>query len=98
VRFHQGSNFPKQALSLDCCRGDNDTIFGGDGEVDYLVGGGMHDVILGEEGPDLVFGDHALIIFDVDVSHKLKYARTTNHSCAGGNDTIFLGGGDVSER
>ena len=98
MRFHQGSNFPKQALSLDCCRGDNDTIFGGDGEVDYLVGGGMHDVILGEEGPDLVFGDHALIIFDVDVSHKLKYARTTNHSCAGGNDTIFLGGGDVSER
>ena len=98
MSYHQGSDFPKQALSLDCCLGNNDTIFGGAGEVDYLVGGGMHDVIHGQEGPDLVFGDHALIVFDVDVSYKLNYARTTNQSCAGGNDTIFLGGGDVSER
>lgn len=56
----------------------------------------MNDVIEGQAGPDLVFGDHAFITFDDTVSHKLKYARTTNHSCSGGDDFIDLGDGDVS--
>lgn len=85
-------------MSIDCCLGDDDTIFGGDGEVDYLVGGALNDAIKGEDGPDLVFGDHAFITFDKNESHKLRYARTTNHSCSGGNDIMDLGVGDVSHK
>ena len=56
----------------------------------------MNDIIAGQDGPDLVFGDHAFITFDKNVSHKLRYARTTNHTCSGGDDKIDLGDGDVS--
>ena len=68
---------------------------GGAGSVDYLIGGGFNDTIEGNDGMDLVFGDHAFLTFYEDESHRLRYARTINHSCSGGFDTIDLGSGDV---
>lgn len=35
---------------------------------------------------DLVFGDHAEIYLNESVSHQLDFAKTTNHSCGGGNE------------
>jgi Ca2+-binding RTX toxin-like protein len=95
VSYYEDSSFPRYALSISCCLGGDDSLFGA-GDIDYLVGGSNRDLIEGEEGHDLVFGDHAFITFDETLSHKLLYATTTNHSCSGGEDTIVLGDGDVS--
>ena len=43
---------------------------------------------------DIVFGDHAEIMFDEDVSHKLEQAATIDAGCNGGSDVITLGAGD----
>lgn len=64
--------------------------------MDYLIGGGFKDTIEGQNGMDLAFGDHAKLAFYEAESHKLRFATTTNPSCAGGDDTINLGAGDVS--
>ena len=81
-------------LSINCSFGGDDELQGGTGEVDYIVGGSRNDNITGGGGMDLVFGDHAFITLYADESHKLKYATTTDADCAGGVDTIILGGGD----
>ena len=78
----------------DCALGGSDTLRGGDGIVDYLIGGAYDDVIYGEDGMDLAFGDHASIWLYEDETHKLQYATTTEASCTPGADTISLGSGD----
>jgi len=94
VSYHAHSNFPKQLLSVNCSLGGPDEIYGGDGDVDYLIGGSYNDTIYGNKGMDLVFGDHASITLTETFSHKLLSATTTDHSCEGGDDTIDLGDGD----
>ena len=84
------------ALSVSCDLGGKDVLYGGSGVVDYLIGGGFNDTIEGQNGMDLVFGDHAHLTFYKAESHRLRFATTTNHSCSGGYDTIDLGSGDVS--
>jgi len=79
---------------LNCSLGGFDSLYGGPGDVDYLVGGSHSDYIEGNSGPDLVFGDHASITLYADVSHKLKYATTTHAGCGGSSDSIILGRGD----
>lgn len=61
--------------------------------ADYIVGGSFDDTIEGNEGMDLVFGDHASIDF-FEESHKLKFATTMDTGCARGDDLIKLGSGD----
>lgn len=73
--------------------GGNDYLEGGSGAVDYIVGGGYNDTIEGNDGMDLVFGDHARIDFYVQ-SHQLRYATTIETACTGGDDYIDLGEGD----
>lgn len=70
-----------------------DILSGGPGEVDYIIGGGFDDVIDGNAGMDLVFGDHALIKMH-ELSHKLNYATTIDPGCSKGADLIQLGDGD----
>jgi Ca2+-binding RTX toxin-like protein len=95
MSYYAESTSPKHLLSISCCLGGNDKIYGGAGDVDYLIGGGFNDTIEGNDGMDLVFGDHAFLTFYETESHRLRYATTTNHSCSGGDDTINLGAGDV---
>ena len=66
----------------------------GDGIVDYLIGGAYADELHGQDGMDLVFGDHASISLYSDETHKLHYATTIEASCTPGADTIYLGAGD----
>ena len=84
---------PKIANTISCLNGWNDQLFGGPGTVDFIFGGGYNDTIEGNEGMDLVFGDHASVSF-FEESHKLLYAKTTDTSCRGGYDFIQLGDGD----
>ena len=93
IEHHDYSTSPKSALSISCRLSGEDEILGRDGLVDYVVGGGRNDKIEGNEGMDLVFGDHAYLTFYNEESHKLRFATTTNHSCTGGNDTVDLGPG-----
>mmetsp|Transcript_18680 Transcript_18680/g.28384 ORF Transcript_18680/g.28384 Transcript_18680/m.28384 type:complete len:741 (-) Transcript_18680:1050-3272(-) len=93
ILFHSLSETPYRITSLSCDGGD-DRLFGGAGEVDYLIGGSYNDVIDGENGPDLVFGDHAEIVLDATIAYKLVYAETIMAQCTGGNDNITLGDGD----
>ena len=81
-------------LSINCSFGGNDELFGGPGEVDYIIGGSFDDLIDGGDGMDLAFGDHASITLSVSVSHMLKHAITTDANCTGGGDNITLGSGD----
>ena len=95
VYYHDYSTSPKEAISTSCELSGKDTLYGRAGLVDYLIGGGFDDTIEGNDGMDLVFGDHAYLTFYNHESHKLKFATTTNHSCSGGDDLIDLGSGDV---
>ena len=95
------SGNPKLLVSINCTYGGEDALYGGDGDVDYIVGGRSDDTIYGDdtsstnnENLDLVFGDHAQIMFYEEQSHKLAHAVTTNAGCNGGNDDIWLGPGD----
>ena len=81
-------------VSTSCEYGGNDYLYGGNGTVDYIVAGGFDDYVEGNEGKDLVFGDHAFIELDEITPYMLKYATTTNTNCTPGNDTIYLGSGD----
>ena len=93
ITYYRESHSPKQLVSTNCSIGGSDTLSGGPGLVDYLVGGTDGDIIHGNEGMDLVFGDHAIIQL-YSQSHKLKEASTTEASCGGGSDIIDLGPGD----
>lgn len=84
------------AHSIDCANGGDDELYGGDGLVDYLIGGSFNDTIEGQDGMDLAFGDHASLSFYETESHQLRHATTKDPSCAGGTDYIDLGSGDVS--
>ena len=84
---------PKIAKTINCIDGWNDTLFGGPGAVDYLFGGGYNDTIEGNEGMDLVFGDHGSVSF-YEESHKLLFSKTSDNYCRGGDDLIRLGDGD----
>ena len=85
---------PKLITSIDCLEGGDDTLYGGNGDVDYIIGGAHNDTIQGNDGMDLVFGDHALIELYENESHKLRFAKTILEFCAGGDDHITLGPGD----
>ena len=70
--------------------------------MDYLVGGSFDDTINADDSnstndgnSDVVFGDHAKILFYEDISHKLQEAITRDEECeSGGSDVITLGPGD----
>ena len=94
VSYYPLSTFPKQLYSVNCSLGGTDLLYGGE-DVDYIVGGSFGDSLHSGDGMDLVFGDHANITCSEMLSHQLQYATTVDHDCAGGNDTIFLGAGDV---
>ena len=82
--------------------GGTDTLHGGEGDVDYIVGGSFNDVVYADDSnstnianSDVVFGDHAEILFYEDESHKLQQAITIDVNCSNdGNDAIILGPGD----
>jgi len=78
---------------VNCSDGASDTLFGGAGTVDYIIGGAYNDTIEGNEGMDLVLGDHAEVHF-FQSSHKLKYVTTIDPECTPGDDFISLGNGD----
>ena len=92
--FDIDSGYPTSLLTLGCDQGGNDILSGGEGVVNYIVGGSFDDKIQGSGAMDLVFGDHASIILYGDASHKLKIAITVNASCSGGSDEIRLEDGD----
>jgi len=73
-------------------------LFGGAGDVDYLVGGAWGDTMEGNDGMDLVMGDHAKFEFTSSVSHQLQYAETIDPTCTGGADVIRLGRGNDMVR
>lgn len=79
--------------SLSCKDGGKDSLSGGS-DVDYLFGGGDIDFVDGGDGMDMAFGDHGRVECYKEVSHKLKYATTTDAGCFGGSDEIVLGSGD----
>lgn len=86
-------SIPKSIETINCELGGNDYISGGSG-TDYIIGGSFDDKIDANEGPDLVFGDHAKIfLYDIN-PFKLFNATTTDASCAMGEDNITLGGGN----
>lgn len=62
--------------------------------VDYIIGGSYDDTLEGNEGIDLVFGDHGLIHLSKDDPYKLIYATTADAYCTPGSDNITLGDGD----
>ncbi|CAB9505193.1 Kringle domain [Seminavis robusta] len=101
IEFYHDSLSPKLILPLDCEYGGPDTLYGGNGEVDYIIGGGFSDVIYGgtdvldaADGSDLVFGDHAEIMLEEEPAYKLIRAEITLPECTGGDDSIYLGAGD----
>jgi hypothetical protein len=47
----------------------------------------------GNDGPDLVFGDHATILLSNETQFELVSATTLDPFCTPGNDTIYLGQG-----
>ena len=89
-------------MTINCNIGGNDTLHGGDGNIDYIVGGTLNDMIYADDinssnnaNSDVVFGDHAEIMFYEDESHKLHQAITIDGNCSsGGSDIIILGPGD----
>jgi len=94
-------NVPKSVTTISCEYSGNDTIFGGDGAVDYIIGGGNDDFIYGNAGPDLVIGDHGNILFYDDeefggdeTAYKLLFATAIEANCTGGSDYIELGNGN----
>lgn len=94
LSFNIDSGYPTLLSTLGCDQGGNDILSGGEGEVNYIVGGSFDDTIYGGSGMDLVFGDHATISLYGDTSHKLRIAETVDAACGGGSDEIFLGDGD----
>jgi len=93
IVYYLGTSSPKLLVTLNCTDRGPDRLYGGPGVVDYIVGGAYNDYIEGNDGMDLVFGDHAKIDLFA-VSHKLQYAQTTDFGCTGGDDTIYLGAAD----
>ena len=98
VKYYARTNSPKSLRSIDCHMGGNGVLRGGPGLVDYLVGGSYDDELFGEDGMDLVFGDHASILLYKDQSHRLHNATTKDASCTPGKDRISLGPGDDMVR
>ena len=95
------SRYPKLLLTINCSFGGEDTLYGGNGLVDYIVGGSGDDIIQADSSLstnssnlDVVFGDHAEILFYEDETHRLQQALTTDPGCGPGNDIITLGPGD----
>ena len=84
---------PRSILSIYCQDGGADYLYGGSGDVDYIIGGGFNDYVEGNEGMDLVFGDHAFILLNSTMPFKLEYAQTIYPNCTPGNDNITLGPG-----
>ena len=76
-------------------------MYGGDGDVDFIIGGSSDDMIYADNSSstnngnrDIVFGDHGEIVFYDDESHKVEQATTIDAGCNGGSDVITLGSGD----
>jgi len=91
--YYLGTSSPKLLVTLNCTDGAPDRLYGGPGAADYIIGGAYNDYIEGNDGMDLVFGDHAKIDL-FPTSHKLLYAQTVDFECTGGDDTIYLGSAD----
>ena len=96
-----GSRYPRYISTINCSLGGDDSLYGGEGAVDYIVGGSLNDKIFADDmlstngsNVDIVFGDHAYIMFYEDESHRLQEAVTIDVECNGGNDEITLGPGD----
>jgi len=87
-------NVPHLIETISCADGGGDRVYAGDGAVDYIIGGAFNDTVEGNGGPDLVFGDHASIELYESEPYKLRYAKTINANCTGGEDTIRLGDGN----
>lgn len=85
---------PHSINTVGCEYSGDDIIYGGNGAVDYLVGGGEDDTIYGEGGPDLAFGDHANILLYEWDPYRLAFATTADANCTGGSDSIILGEGN----
>lgn len=104
ITYYADSSSPEVIASIDCFFGGFDTLIGGPGEVDYIIGGGFADEIWGNsthsddgqdtDGSDLVFGDHAKILLLEEPPLKLIQGETIFANCTGGDDTIILGPGD----
>ena len=96
------SSYPKHLLTINCSLGGNDTLHGGDGDIDLIVGGSWNDKIFADDSlstnidsSDVVFGDQAEVFFYGDESHRLQNATTADAGCTdGGSDRITLGPGD----
>ena len=100
------SGHPKLLLTMNCSvggsAGGSDSLHGGDGDVDYTIGGSLNDAIYGDDknstnvaNSDVIFGDYAEIMFYGNVSHRLQEAVTIDGNCSSaGNDIISLGPGD----
>ena len=82
---------PRSILSTSCQDGGADHLYGGSGDVDYIIGGSFNDYVEGNEGMDLVFGDHAFILLNSTMPYKLEYAKTIYANCTPDNDNITLG-------
>jgi Ca2+-binding RTX toxin-like protein len=93
IVYYLDSTSPKSVATINCSDGGNDNLYGGSGVVDFMIGGAYNDTIKGNDGMDLVFGDHAQINL-FELSHKLRYAKTASPGCSGGDDLIVLGAGD----
>ena len=89
-------------MTINCSLGGSDSLHGGDGDVDYIIGGSLNDTIYGDDNnstnignSDVVFGDHAEILFNGHESHILEQVATIDGNCSsGGNDIISMGPGD----
>ena len=96
------SRLPKRISTIDCDVGGSDDLYGGEGDVDYIVGGSSNDTIFADDSTytdnstlGIVFGDHAEIMFYENHSHRLDQAIAINADCeSGGSDIIILGPGD----
>ena len=62
--------------------------------MDYVIAGGYNDTVQGNDGPDLVFGDHGIILLYDDEPYKLNFAITSYPYCTPGIDNITLGHGN----
>ena len=60
----------------------------------FSIAGAFDDVVEGNEGADLVFGDHGEIKLSEDTPYKLVYATSIDAACTPGIDNITLGDGD----
>jgi len=75
--------------AISAAVGDGDIITGGEGN-DVIIGAGGADEIGNDSGNDLIFGDHAEVMF----AAGMLVGAISRHSNHGEDDTIVLTGGN----